>query len=79
MTPPHRRPYKDLSGNSGVASYEIGATFVRIWFKSGEGYEYNEARPGGRHVAAMKRLAAEGQGLTTYINQHVRDNYAEKL
>jgi len=79
MTPPHRRRYRDISGHSGVAYYEPGATFIRIWFKSGEGYEYNEAHPGARHVAAMKQLAAEGQGLTTYINQHVRDDYAEKF
>ena len=79
MTPPHRRVYKDVSGNSGVASYEIGATFIRIWFKSGEGYEYNAVHPGARHVAEMNRLAQEGRGLTTYINQHVRDNYAEKF
>ena len=27
----------------------------------------------------MKELAQAGRGLTTYVNRHVRDNYAAKL
>jgi hypothetical protein len=30
-------------------------------------------------VDAMKRLAKAGKGLATYVNQHVKDNYARKL
>ncbi|MFZ1991023.1 MAG: hypothetical protein WAW96_14780 [Alphaproteobacteria bacterium] len=74
-----RQRYKNLSGNSGVTYFEIGEGFIRVWFTDGEAYEYDEAKPGARHVAEMKRLAAAGQSLGTYINQHVRKNFARKL
>lgn len=59
--------------------YAITASSIRVWFKDGEGYEYDYTRPGREHVDAMKRLAENGQGLATYINQHVRANFARKL
>jgi hypothetical protein len=42
-------------------------------------YSYDATKPGTKHVDAMKRLALAGEGLTTYVNQHVRENYAAKL
>jgi hypothetical protein len=65
-----------MSGNSGVRFYAAGATFIRVWFKDGKSYEYNQIKPGLDHVVEMKRLAEEGRGLATYINQHVKENYA---
>jgi len=41
-------------------------------------YLYTNAVTGERHVAEMKKLAAKGKGLSTYISQHVKDRYAEK-
>jgi hypothetical protein len=75
---PVRKDYKDLSGNSGVRHYAIGQTSIRVWFEDGGLYEYDETKPGELHVARMKRLAEEGRGLATYINRHVRENYARK-
>jgi hypothetical protein len=74
-----RKRYKDQSGNSGVRWYAIGPSFVYVWFEDGKGYEYNKSKPGNAHVDEMKRRAEEGRGLATYINQHVRDNFARKL
>lgn len=74
-----RKPYSDLGGRSGVRYFALGPSFIRIWFQDGEGYEYDDRRPGRAHVTEMKRLASEGRGLATYINQHVRGNYARKL
>jgi hypothetical protein len=74
-----RKRYRDRSGNSGVRFYAMGPTFIYVWFEDGRGYEYNYESPGRRHVPEMKRLAEEGRGLATYINQHVRGNYARKL
>jgi hypothetical protein len=76
---PVRKDYKDRSGTSGVRHYALGQTFIRVWFEDGGLYQYDEAKPGALHVARMKRLAEEGRGLATYINQHVRENYARKL
>ena len=65
--------------NSGLLAYAEGPRFIAIEFKTGECYLYNWTKPGRTHVAEMKRRAHHTSGLTTYINQHVRENYAAKL
>lgn len=71
--------YKSLQGKSGVEAYEIGENSIRIRFQGGETYLYNEEKPGKLKVEKMKKLAESGSGLSTYISQQVRGNYAEKL
>jgi hypothetical protein len=66
-------------GNSGISAYDPRPHSIVIEFKSGEQYRYDYSRPGRRHVEEMKRRAAKNAGLTTYINQNVRKNYARKL
>lgn len=39
----------------------------------------NSQHPGKEHVRNMIHLAQQGSGLSTYVNQHVRENYALKL
>jgi hypothetical protein len=75
------KTYRNLSGDSGVAAYEIGDDFIAIRFKpSGDIYWYTNTSIGARHVAEMKRLAQRGQGLSTYISRHpdVKAGYARK-
>lgn len=79
MTQSNRRPYRNWGRNSPIRFYALGPSFIRIWFDDGGCYEYDNTRPGNGHVATMKRLAEEGRGLATYINQHVSKNYARKL
>jgi hypothetical protein len=74
-----RRPYQSQNGNSGVSFYALGPSSISVWFHEGRGYVYDSRRPGKLHVDEMKRLAEEGRGLTTYINKHVRKNFARKL
>jgi hypothetical protein len=71
--------YKNLQGNSGVRAFGIGPDYIDVAFVTGEKYRYDSDRPGARDVAAMQALAVAGQGLATYINTHVRDNFAKKL
>lgn len=73
------RPYKNISRKAGIKAYEIGEHTITIMFTDGGVYVYDHNVPGKEHVEQMKRLAEKGRGLTTYINQHVRDNYAHKL
>lgn len=74
-----RKRYRNMSRSSGVRYYAVTPASICVWFNDGGGYEYDHSRPGRSHVDAMKRLAEEGDGLATYINQHVRDNFARKL
>ena len=73
------RHYAALSGNAGVRAFEVLDRAIIIEFNDGRRYLYDATRPGPHHVRETIRLAHAGIGLTTYINQHVRENYAERL
>ena len=69
------QPYQDLSGGSGVTAYEIGEDYIVVEFRGGRTYRYSNAVAGELHVHRMKKLAAVGRGLSTYVSQHVHDRY----
>lgn len=73
-------PYRNLSGNSDVATYEATEGSIHVVFKSGRfrNYLYNSVRPGQVVVERMKALAAQGRGLNSYISSVVKDRYARK-
>jgi hypothetical protein len=73
-------PYKSGNPNAGVLNYEVAGRAIILEFGDHRfRYVYDEVSPGAAHVRAMIRLAKLGKGLTTYVNQHVRENYAAKL
>ncbi|HXA17149.1 MAG TPA: hypothetical protein VN380_09170 [Thermoanaerobaculia bacterium] len=69
--------YLNLSGDSGIRSYEIGPSFIRVQFHRGDPYLYTYQSAGRDNVEHMKQLAASGKGLSTFISQHpaVRNGY----
>lgn len=71
--------YRNRGGNSGVKSFEIGDTFIKITLSSGETYVYDYSSPGKNHVEKMKILALAGKGLSTYISRYVKESYSEKI
>lgn len=73
-------PYRNLSGDSNVVAYESTEDSIHVVFKNGtnRNYLYNSARPGAVLVVEMKRLAALGRGLNTYISSVVKSSYARK-
>lgn len=73
------RPYGNRSSGSGVLAYASGRDFIDVEFMDGKQYRYTYQVPGRDDVEAMKALAAEGEHLATYINQHVRKRYATRL
>jgi len=73
------KAYKDLSGHGGITAYQFVPNGIILQFKHRELYLYDDSRPGKNHVEQMKALAKKGRGLTTYVNQHVRENYKRKL
>ena len=71
--------YGNLSGDSGVTHYAIGADFVAVQFGTPTVYVYDYDQPGRITVEQMKSFALAGRGLGTYISQHVRKAYARTL
>ena len=71
--------YKSKNESSGVLRYESGLDYIKIEFHDHKVYLYNYQKPGKEHVENMKRLALSSKGLSTYINVHVRENYALKI
>lgn len=63
------KPYRNLSGKSGVVAYRIGPDFVDVEFKGGARYRYSHRSAGQEQVEAMKLLAAAGRGLSTFISR----------
>lgn len=71
-------PYGSLEGKAGVTAFSIGDDFIKVRFHDAAIYVYDNSKPGAAHVERMKELARAGRGLSTYISQHVRQNYARK-
>jgi hypothetical protein len=70
---------KNNSGASGVEFYEIKDESLIAQFVDGSIYHYTYESAGKEIIEHMKLLALAGKGLTTFINQHVKDKYAKKL
>ena len=70
--------YKNLSGQSGVAAYEIESDSIKVQFKDGHVYLYTYASANSGNVERMKSLAVAGSGLNSFINTSVRKSYASK-
>jgi len=71
--------YEDRSGRGGITGFENLSDGIILEFKYDDQYLYDYLKPGKEHVEQMKILAERGEGLTTYVNQHVRGNYRKKL
>ena len=87
-----KMPYRSTSASrgsshdAGVVSYEVfqdGAgrdVAVALEFRDAEfRYLYDVRVPGAQPVAEMIRLAKVGKGLSTYVNQHVREKYSARV
>lgn len=73
------RPYRGAGRNSGVVAYASGPGWILVRFRDGATYRYDGRHPGAVHVLEMQRLAEAGTGLATYINRHVRADYAARV
>lgn len=70
--------YANYSGDSGVATYEIGTDFILVGFTSGSIYEYTYSSAGAGNIETMKSLAAAGRGLCSFIQRNVKRGYSRK-
>lgn len=68
--------YADLNDDSGVSSYEIASSYIKVWFnRDSASYVYSYSSAGEYHVEHMKKLAIAGRGLNTYINNNVKRDF----
>lgn len=70
--------YMNLAGNSGIVAYACGEGFIKVQFDDGTIYRYTDASAGRHNIEQMKMLALAGQGLSTFISQHVQTAYESK-
>lgn len=70
--------YSDIDRDSGVVAYEAGPDYIRVKFHDGGVYLYTYTSTGSHRTERMKYLAARGDGLNAYINNHVGKAYARK-
>ena len=71
--------YKNLGGDSGVSSFEIGDDYIKVKFSDGAVYVYTDVSAGSYYIEKMKELAIIGEGLNSFINRYVRKKYASKI
>ena len=71
--------HANLSGHSGVVSYETTPASITLTFVGGERSVHDHARPGREAVNRMKALAEAGRGLGAFVARHVRESYARRL
>ncbi|HOJ03349.1 MAG TPA: hypothetical protein PK916_05030 [Bacteroidota bacterium] len=71
--------YKNLGGDSGVSGYTIGAGSITVYFMDGAVYLYTNASAGSARIRQMIQLATAGEGLNSFINREVRNNYAKRI
>jgi hypothetical protein len=71
--------YKNLNGNSSILRYQLSDGSIRVQFSDGSLYEYTNESAGGSAIATMRRLAAAGRGLCSFISSTVRKRYSRKI
>lgn len=72
-------PYQSSNHDTGVIAYKNGSDHIAVQFKDGTVYLYTDKSAGRDSIEQMKKLAEAGTGLTTFINQHVKDRYEAKI
>lgn len=71
--------YKNLSGDSKVAYYEIAKDAVTIRFVDHSVYRYTNQSADPGNIKKMKVLALAGKGLGTFIEATVKDRFLRKI
>lgn len=71
--------YKNLAGNMGICSYELGDKKIRIKFHSRKSFLFDHKSTGEEHVDKMKHLATQGFGLYNYIEENITEDDAIAL
>lgn len=71
--------YRTKTNQENIVAYEEGAYGIVLHFLDGSTYLYTLASAGREHIEAMKALAKEGSGLSSYVREHATGVYAKRL
>lgn len=71
--------YKNLGGKSVVSRFEILKDIVTIKFTDNSSYNYSNQSAGVANIEQMKKLAAAGKGLGTFITTNLKDKWMRKI
>ena len=71
--------YKNLSGSSTVAAYEIAKDGVTVRFSDHSVYRYTNQSADPENIAKMKTMAIAGKGLGTFITANLKDRFLCKI
>ena len=67
-----------MGATEGVTHFEMLPTALTVKFANGKHYTYSHGVTGYHAVEEMKRLALNGQGLTSYISRHKPQHASKK-
>ncbi|MFA6435065.1 MAG: hypothetical protein WCW52_10250 [Elusimicrobiales bacterium] len=73
------KKYKNLSGNSSVATYAVAKDSVTIGFKNCSSYIYTNQSAGSGNISRMKSLALAGKGLSAFLDSNVKELFSRKI
>ena len=73
------KKYKNLSGKSTVARYELAKDSITIIFADRSTYRYSNQSADPGNISQMKTLAVAGKGLGTFIDKNVKDRFSRKI
>ena len=71
--------YNDVTGTSGITSFQISDDSITTEYKNGSAYQYSDQVAGAANVGHMKTLAASGQGLNSFINKNLTKAQAVRV
>jgi len=71
--------YKNLGGNSGIDSYQLGEDRITVTFNDGMSYLYTYGSTGKENIEHMKALAVTGIGLNGFISTYIKKKYDSKF
>ena len=71
--------YNDVTGTSGITSFQIRDDSITIEYKNGSAYQCSDQVAGAANVGHMKTLAASGQGLNSFINKNLTKAQAVRV
>jgi hypothetical protein len=68
--------YANKDKTSPITHFAIESDRIVIWYQGiREPYSYPEYKIGKHHLQELINRATSGRGLSTYINQNVKDKF----